>query len=145
MATASTREYNPSTGNLIGNVNSLQFGNVVIGKSSAVKVIDLIVADVTYISNVTLEIVSSDLVTVNASPTDIGADGSAGNGNFGVEYSSEFLPRRTITRFFAGIEDPVTVGTRAGNISNYVYLNIKMNSDSTGAGAVTYRWQFDFS
>jgi len=145
MATATTREYNPSTGNLVGNVNSLQFGNVVIGKASAVKVIDLVVPDVTYISNVTLEIISSDLVTVNASPTDIGADGSAGNGNFGIEYGSDFLPRRTLIRFSAGIDDPVTVGTRSGNISNYVYLNIKMNSDSTGKGTVTYRWQFDFS
>jgi len=145
MPTATTREYNPSTGNLIGNVNSLQFGNIVIGKASGVKVIDLVVPDVTYISNVTLEITASSPITVNASPTDISADGSAGNGNFGIEYGTEFLPRRTLTRFFAGTIDRVTVGTRSGNVSTFVYLNIKMNAESTGRGTVSYRWQFDYS
>lgn len=145
MATAITREYNPSTGRIIGNISELNFGHVPMGSSSAVKVVDLAVEDVTAISNVRLQVVSSDNVPVNDSPSDISSDGSAGNGNVGIEHDSDFIPRRSLSRFFAGESAPVTVGSRSSAVSEYVYLNVKMNATSTGAGKISYQWIFDIS
>jgi hypothetical protein len=145
MATAITREYNPSTGKVVGNISELKFGHVPIGKSSAVKVIDLVVEGVTSISNVNLQVVSSSSVPVNDSPTGIVSDGSASNGNLGIEHDSDFIPRRTLSRFFAGESSPVAVGSRSGNVSEYVFLNVKMNATSTGSGKISYQWIFDVS
>jgi len=145
MATAITREYNPSTGRVIGNISELKFGHVPIGKSSAVKVIDLVVDGVAAVSNVRIQVTSSESVPVNDSPTGIGSDGSSANGNLGVEHDPDFIPRRTLSRFFAGEGAPVTVGARGSNISEYVFLNVKMNATSAGSGKISYQWIFDIS
>ena len=145
MATATTREYNPTTGRMIGNISELVFGHVPIGRPSGVKVIDLSVEDVDSISNVRLQILDSDRVAVNDSPTDIQADGSAGNGNFGIMHETDFVPRSTLTRFFAGVLDPVTVGARSTKISQFVHLNILMNATAAGTGTVSYQWLFDYA
>ena len=145
MATATTREYNPTTGRLIGNISELAFGHVPIGRASGVKVIDLSVEDVDSISNVRLQIIASDKVSVTPGATDIQADGSAGNGNFGVMHETDFVPRSTLTRFFAGVTMPVTVGTRAAKLSQFVHLNVLMNASAAGAGTVSYQWLFDYA
>ena len=139
------REYNPTTGKLIGNVNSFSFGHVSIGEFSPVRVFDLSVPDASLVSNVEIEITASPQIVVNQSPVDIRADGTAGNGNFGIEMSDTFLSRSTLTRFFAGLDQPVTVQTRATNVSNYLYLNAKMNMSAPGTGSVTYKVSFDYS
>lgn len=145
MAIAVTREYNPTTGRLTATVGSLAFGRVPIGRVSPVKVVDLVVRGVDSISNVRLQITSSENVPVNDSPTDIGADGSSGNGNFGIEHEVDFIPRNTLTRFFPGEEAPVTVGTRSSTVSQFVHLNVKMNASSVGTGSALYQWIFDIS
>lgn len=144
MPTVTTREYNPTSGRLIGNVSELDWGNVPLGSASGVKVVDMSVEDVDAISNVRVQIIASDLVPVNPSPTDIQADGSAGNGNFGAMHGTEFVARSTLTRFFAGLLAPVTVGTRSSKVSEYVYMNVKMNVSAAGAGTVSYQWLFDY-
>lgn len=143
--TAVIREYNPATGNLLGVVNDFNYGNVNIGEFCSVRVFDIYVPDVTYLSNVTLQITSSPKIVVNASPVDIGADGSAGNGNFGIETSTSFVARNTLTRFFAGLNMPVTIGTRLGNVSKFIYLNVKMALDSADSGSAVYKVSFDYS
>ncbi len=143
MATAITREYNSSTGKVIGNISELQFGHVPIGKTSAVKVLDLFVDGVASISNVQLQVTSSDNVPVNDSPSGIGSDGSAENGNVGIEHDADFMPRRSLSKFFAGEDAPVTVGSRSDRVSEYVYLNLKMNATNTGDGRICYQWIFD--
>jgi len=145
MATAIIREYNPTTGRIIGNINQLSFGHVPRGQVSSVKVVDLQVQDADAISNVRLQITSSDTIAVNDSPSDIRADGSAGNGNFGIEHEENFIPRSTLTRFFAGTESPVEVGTRSATVSEFVHLNMRMNTSSIGSGSTTYQWIFDIS
>lgn len=143
--TMHVREYNPTTGRLVGNVSSINFGNVNIGEFSAVKVLDIVVSDATLISNVSIEIRNSSTVAVNASPVGIAADGSASNGNFGVETSNSFVPRNTLSRFFAGEGQPVSVGTRNSNTSKFIYLNAKMALSTPKSGTVTYRFYFDVS
>ena len=143
--TAVWREYNPSTGNLIGTISSFRFGNINIGEFGSVKVFDVYVPSVSYISNVKLEIVSSPQIVVNDAPIDIRADGSAGNGNFGIEMAENFVGRETLTRFFAGLNAKVTVGTRGDNVSKFIFLNIRMLMSSAGAGTVTYKVYFDYS
>jgi hypothetical protein len=143
--TAVIREYNPSTGNLLGTVNSFDYGNVNLGEFCSVRVFDIYAPNASYISNVTVQITSSPKIVVNATPVDIGADGSAGNGNFGIETSTSFVARNTLTRFFAGLSAPVTVGTRAGNISKFIYLNVRMALDSADSGSAVYKVSFDYS
>lgn len=139
------REYNPTTGSLIGVVSNFNFGNINLGIFSSVRVFDVYVPDVSAISNVSLSITSSPKIIVNDSPIDIGADGSAGNGNFGIETSSAFVSRNTLTRFFAGLNQPVTVGTRLSNVSKFIYLNARMAMDSADSGTATYSVSLDYS
>jgi len=143
--TAVIREYNPSTGNLLGTINDFDYGNINIGEFCSVRVFDIYVPEVSYISNVTLQITSSPKIVVNAAPIDIGADGSAGNGNFGIETSTTFVSRNTLTRFFAGLSAPVTVGTRLGNVSKFIYLNVRMALDAADSGSAVYKVSFDYS
>jgi hypothetical protein len=139
------REYNPVTGNLMGIVSGFNFGNISIGEYGNVRVFDVYVPGVSNISNVKLSIVNSPHIPVNDSPTDIGPDGSAGNGNFGIETSSDFIPKNTLTRFFSGVDAPVVVGVRGGNVSKFIYLNIKMATSAAVAGSVGYELFFDHS
>ena len=139
------REYNPYTGNLLGTINSFEFGNINIGNFSPVRVFDIYVPNVTQISTVTLQITSSPQIVVNDAPIDIRADGTAGNGNFGIEISETFISRNTLTRFFAGLSMPVTVGTRGDNVSKFVYMDIRMAVDGAIPGTVTYKVSFDHS
>ena len=143
--TAVWREYNPSTGNLLGTVDAPSFKNVNIGEFSAVKVFDLYVPDVSYISNLQISISSSSSIVVNLSPTNIGADGTAENGNFGIELSEDFVPRNSLVRFFAGINEPVIVGTRGNNVSNFIFLNVRMIRENAGAGNYVHSVKFDYS
>jgi len=143
--TMHVREYNPTTGRLVGNVSAINFGNVNIGEFSPVKVLDLVVQNASLISNVSIEIRNSTSVPVNASPVGIAADGSSSNGNFGVETSDSFVSRNTLSRFFAGEGQPVSVGTRNNNTSKFIYLNAKMAVSSPKSGTVTYRFYFDVS
>ena len=139
------REYNQSTGNLLGTVNNFDYGNVNIGEFCTVRVFDICVPNVSYISNVTLQITSSPKIVVNAAPVDIGADGSAGNGNFGIETSESFVARNTLTRFFAGLNMPVTIGVRSDSVSKFIYLNVRMALDSADSGTAVYKVSFDYS
>jgi hypothetical protein len=145
MPTAVVREYNPTTGKFIGVVSELSFGHIPVGNSSVVRVVDLSVDGVDSISNVRLQITASDFIGVNDSPTGIAADGSSSNGNFGIEHDTMFVPRSTLTRFFPGLNMPVSVGSRSDKVSQYTYLNIRMNSSKVGSGAVSYQWIFDVS
>ena len=139
------REYNPTTGNLLGVVTNFDFGNVSIGEFGWVRVYDIFVPGVSQISNVKLAITSSPKIVVNESPVDIGSDGSAGNGNFGIETSSDFLPKNTLTRFFAGVNAPVTIGVRGSNMSKFIYLNVKMALSAADASSATYQITSDNS
>lgn len=139
------REYNQYTGNLLGTITSFDFGNVNVGNFTSVRVFDIYVPDVTQISNVKLQITLSPQIVVNEDPIDIGADGSAGNGNFGIEVSETFISRNTLTRFFAGLNIPVTIGTRGGNVSKFIFMNIRMALDGATPGNVSYKVSFDHS
>ena len=139
------REYNPSTGVLLGTVANFDFGNVTIGEFSPVRVFDIVVPEASQIANVQLEITASPYIEVNPGPVDVGPDGSSANGNFGIETSDKFISKNTLVRFFAGLYLPVTVGTRGGNVSKFIYLNSKMLTDSTIAGTATYKVLFDYS
>lgn len=139
------REYNPVTGNLLGTVANFDFGNISIGEFGNVRVFDIYVPGVSNISNVKLAITNSPKIPVNESPIDIGPDGSAGNGNFGIETSTDFIPKSTLTRFFSGVDLPVTIGSREGNSSRFIYLNIKMALDGAASGSVVYKVYFDYS
>jgi hypothetical protein len=156
MPALTVREYDPESGALLGNISSLNFGRVTAGTSSVVKVIDIAFSDVTSVSNVKLGIVSSGGLTVNSNPTDISADGSASNGQFGVESSSTFDASKStsgLTRFFAGLNgtasagdsNNVTIGNRSDTLSDYSYLSIQISASNADAGNGAYKVFFDYS
>ena len=108
MPSITTREYNPSTGEFVSSISSLSFGQIVVGTRSPVKVIDFAFSGVNSVSNIKVGLLNSGGITVNDSPTDIGDDGSAGNGKFGIMHSTNFdlsIAQGPLTRFFAGLNE----------------------------------------
>lgn len=156
MANITIREYHPSSGALLGNVSVLSFGKITAGTKSSVKVIDIAFTDVTDVGNIKLGLISSGGLTVNASPTNIAADGSASNGHFGIEYSSAFDGSKAsgpLTRHFAGLNSTITAGdsnnvsipNRTSTLSDYIYIDVEVDASTTGAGNGSYKIFFDYS
>ena len=91
MPNITIREYHPESGALLRNISTLNFGRVSSGTRTRVKVVDVVFSnDVTAIGNVKIGLISNAGITVNANPQGIGDDGSASNGNFGVEDTASF-------------------------------------------------------
>lgn len=153
MATITTREYNPFTGAFIGNINWVSFGNISVGSTSQIKVIDFVFTGVTSVSNIKIGLMNSAGVTVNESPTGILSDGTASNGRFGIEHSSSFEAKTGLVRHFAGTNtsnlstDPynVTIETRDSVTSEYVYLDVEPGSSNTGRASGNWKVFFDFT
>lgn len=152
MPSITTRQYNPLNGALLGNIARLSFGNIPVGATSGTRLVDFAFSGVTSVSNVKLGIMSGGAVQINASPQGIGSDGSASNGSFGIEHSSTFVEKPSLTRFFAGANasntssdaNNVLIGTRDSATSQFVWLNLTLGSANLGDDAGTYRIFFDF-
>lgn len=156
MPSLSVREYHPESGALLGNISILNFGKISAGTTSKVKVIDVAFSEVTVVGNIKLGIISTGGLTVNSNPTDIAADGSAGNGYFGVESSVVFdgdKSASSLGRHFPGVNSTVTSGdsnnvsipNRSDTISAYIYLDIEANTASLNASNGAYKIFFDYS
>lgn len=156
MPKLTIREYNPESGASLGNVGVLNFGKITAGTTSRVKVIDVAFSEVSAVGNIKLGLISTGGLTVNVDPQDIATDGSAGNGQFGVESSSEFDSAKAsapLSRHFAGVNTSVTaanannvsIGNRSSILSDYIYLDIEIGSQSVQAGNGAYKVFFDYS
>lgn len=156
MPSITIRQYNPDSGALLGNISTLNYGRVTAGTRSSVAVIDIAFSEVTNIGNIKLGLISSGGLTVNSNPSDVAADGSAGNGRFGIESTAVFDSVKgagPLTRFFAGLNSTVTaadsnnvsIPNRSTTISNYIYLSIEIDASSTGAGNGAWKIFFDYS
>ena len=156
MPSLTVREYNAESGALLGNVSTLNFGKITAGTTSRVKVIDVAFSEVSAVGNIKIGLISTGNLTVNIDPQDIAADGSAGNGQFGVESSSEFDSAKasaSLSRHFAGINTSVTaadvnnvsIGNRSSSLSDYIYLDIEIGSQNVNAGNGAYKIFFDYS
>ena len=156
MPSVTFREYNPENGALLGNISTLKFGEFLRGTHSRVKVLDIAFGGVTAVTNIKLGLITSGGITVNSEPTDIGADGSAANGHFGIETSSSFISSKALsplTRHFAGSntdaksysEYNVSIGNKSDLTSNYIYLDMdSSNSTTIKNGNGTYKVFFDY-
>lgn len=150
------REYNPESGILLGNITTLKFGKVISGSHSRVKVIDIAFEGVRSVSNIRLGIISNSGIAVNTDPQNLLPDGTASNGNFGIEHSGAFEQNKTknpLSRHFAGLNgtasssdrNNVLVGQRNDNISNYIYLDVRISAGSIGKSNGAYKIFFDYS
>lgn len=150
------REYNPESGALLGNITTLKFGKVIAGSHSRVKVIDIAFEGVRAVSNIRLGIISNSGIAVNVDPQDRLPDGTTSNGNFGIEHSMFFDSSKTknpLLRHFAGLNGTASssddnnafVGNRNDNISNYIYLDVRLSAGSTGKSNGAYKIFFDYS
>ena len=156
MSSLTIREYHPESGALLGNVSTLNFGRIIAGTTSRVKVVDIAFTEVSSVGNIKIGLISSGNVTVNASPTDLAADGSAGNGNFGIESTAAFDSSKAsqpLSRHFAGINNDITSGNssnvsvnnRSSVLSDYIYLDIQLGASNIVAGNGAYKVFFDYS
>ena len=154
MPSVTTREFNPTTGALTGNISSLNFGKVLAGSHTAVKVIDFAFTGVTNVSNIKLGIVSSTL-DVNNTPADIQRDGSSSNGRFGAMHTESFdksLSLATLGRHIAGLNTTglsshhynLLVGNKSNTVSQFVYLDIEIGANDLGVASGCYKVFFDF-
>ena len=120
MSSITIREYNSESGTLLGNVSVLNWGKIVAGTSSRVKVIDIAFSEVTAVGNIKLALISATGLTVNPNPEDINPDGSASNGYFGVESTSDFDGSKAsapLARHFAGLNTSITAAN-SNNVSS---------------------------
>jgi len=156
MPVLTVREYNPSSGAVLGNISTLNFGRITAGTKSSVKVIDIAFSEVSEVGNIKLGLISSGGLTVNSSPADISADGSSSNGNFGIEYSSGFDSAKAsgpLSRHFAGLNSSIAAGdsnnvsipSRSSSISDYIYIDIQVDASSVGASTGAYKIFFDYN
>jgi len=156
MPSITVREYNPESGALLGNISTLNFGRITAGTTSAVKVLDIAFTGLTQVGNIKLGLISSGGLTVNSNPIDITSDGSAGNGQFGMESSASFEASKasgSLSRHFAGLNatstasntSNVSVENRSETISDYIYLDIEVDASSTSTTNGAYKVFFDYS
>lgn len=154
MTSVTTREYNPTTGALIGNISSLNFGKIIAGSHTPVKVIDFAFSGISSVDNIKIGILSSTL-NVNETPTGMQVDGSSSNGAFGLMHTNAFnkdLATSMLSRHIAGLNTTgssnntfnILVGNRSNTVSQFVYLDIEIGSNNLGAFAGTYKVFFDF-
>ena len=155
MPSLSTREYNITNGDFVGNISSLSFGRITSGTHSSVKVIDLSFIGVSQVSGVKLGLMSSGGLPVNDNPQDISNDGSASNGYFGIRHTTDFDPTISsaiLSRHFAGLntsgtagdDKNVEVGTRDDITSQFIYLDLEIVSGFLGSGTGLYKVFFNF-
>jgi len=156
MPSITIREYHPESGALLSNITTMKFGKVSSGTHTRVKVINIAFDDVSSVGNVKIGLVANAGITVNADPQGIGVDGSASNGNFGIEDTASFDSAKAsepLTRHFAGLNgtstssnsNNVSIGMRSSTVSNYIYLDIKVGSTLSGSGNGAYKVFFDRS
>lgn len=154
MPSITTREYNPTTGALIGNISSLNFGKIIAGSHTTVKVLDFAFSGVTAVDNIKLGIISSSL-DVNNNPGTFYGDGSSSNGRFGVMHTDTFdkeLALSSLGRHFSGLNTTalsndihnVLIGNRSNTISQFVYLDIEIGTNELGVSSGAYKIFFDF-
>ena len=152
------RQYNPDTGALLSNVNTISFGKIVGGTTSKTAVIDIAFSEVTEVSDISLGLINSGGLTVasNASDTSNNSDGSSTKGYFGIVSSAAFdssIASNPLTSFFKGINATVTAGdvnnveipNRSATLSNYIYLNITPDAASTGSNSGSWKVFFNYS
>ena len=153
MATITFREYNPATGEFLGNISALQFGKIPSGAHSRIKLIDIAFTGVEEVSNVKIGLINDGGLGANPSPTGINSDGSAANGKLGILHTPEINTQiASIDRHFAGVNTSLTanddknvlVGTRNPNASQFIYLDIEAPSNNSGNGGLMYKVFFDF-
>jgi hypothetical protein len=156
MPSITTREYNPSTGEFVGNISSLSFGRIVVGTHSPVKVIDFAFVGVTKVSNIKLGLINSGGISVNDTPGQThDPDGSVEYGKFGVMHTTNFelsvaagpLTRHYDTPVSGGLaSDPnnILISTRSDTVSQFIYLDLQLGNNDLGAKAGVYKIFFDF-
>jgi len=120
------REYDPSTGKIIGASKSMDFG-----RSRGVKVYDAFVVGAT-VQSMELTLKSSGSIPM---PKYVGGAVTAASGSFGIEVSDTLSEKGTLSTFFSsvGASVPITV---TNGISQYIYLSV--NSGEAAAGSFQY-------
>ena len=159
MSSITIREYNPSSGALLGTVSTLSFGKISSGAHSRVRVFDIAFGDLeelSVVSNLKIGLISNAQIVVNTDPVTIYNDGSSEYGHFGIVSSKNFdssISSSSLTRHFAGLntsglstdENNVEIEMRSNTVSYFIYLDVEVASEATTVGNGAYKIFFDYS
>ena len=156
MPSIVTREYNPTTGEFVGNISSLSLGRIIVGTSSPVKVIDFAFIGVNSVSNIKLGLMNSGGIVVNHDPGQTPqSDGSVLTGKFGLEHTTNFDLAKAaspLQRFYLAVNGTggasdaynIDVENRSDTVSQFVYISLVLDNNDLGATAAVYKVFFDF-
>jgi len=131
-------------GNFIENFRSLFMGNMQPGKKSDINIINMLVQNVSYIENVKLGIIQSDL------------NGNEVNTMVSYRISDVIDPNIDTNKYFNGINvnqissdvNNIDVGVKTLSIrkneTNFIYLSINVPESYLGSGHLVFKWFFDY-
>jgi len=141
MPSLTLREYNPTTGEVVGPVDSMSLGRVSAGTHSPVKVYDVAFVGVNRVSSLKVGLVDASGISVP--------------GKFGVWNGDKFDAQKAagpLTEHFPGLNltmsanDPnnVEVGMRADDLSNFICIDVEMGVGDYGVVGAVYKFFFDY-
>jgi hypothetical protein len=160
MSSVTIREYNPSTGALLGTVSTLSFGKISSGAHSRVRVFDIAFGDLSEgseITNLKIGLISNANIVVNTNPGTIYDDQSSQNGHFGIMSSLDFdasIASSPLERHFVGLnssglatdENNVLIEMKSSNVVSYfIYLDVEVASEATTIGNGAYKLFYDIA
>jgi hypothetical protein len=146
MPSISVREYHPESGALLGNVSILDFGKIMSGTHSRVKVLDIAFQDASSVGNIKLGVISNGGISVI----------SGDEGHFGIVTSSTFsasVAASPLTTHFSGLNptglasdsNNYNIGNKSSTVSDFIYLDIEISSTVLESGNGSYKVFFDYS
>jgi hypothetical protein len=134
------REYDPETGSVISNIDSIDFGGLTPNGDKKIKIIDVSVSGAS-VSSIKMRLKNSGGIIVAPGATSV-TNGFADAGNFGIETASSFSAKTDLSTFFSDAETFIDVPLRSNNVSNYIYLSINPKTYMGKVGEITYGFQY---
>lgn len=137
------REYDSSTGEIMRLHDPVGFGEVLAGGTCDVRVFDFVITGVRDISDFTISITDSDGIEVSP-PDAVVENNVADAGSFGIENSSLFVIKTSLTEYFAELNLPVSIPMRSDYVTNFIYFNMSPGTYEKVNGIIKYNVNFKY-
>jgi len=141
--TITLREYDNQTGEFVRSTPVLDYGIVLSGNSSGIRVVDFVITGVSAVSNFDITLTNSDGLEVSPSTATV-INNVADDGNFGIEINTSFIKKTSLGSFFSALDKEISVPMRIPVVTNYISLNILPGTFESADRNVEYNISFDF-
>ncbi len=135
------REYDRTTGEFITSGSLFDSNTIVMGSTSDTKVFDFLVNGVSGVSSISISLYYTDNVEVSP-PDAVVVNGVADKGNFGIDWSGDFVPNKDVEKFFSATDVYLEIPMRSLGMSDYVYLNVYPGTFKKKNGEIKYKIRF---